>query len=85
MLLPLALPGVIGALRIGTGMSIVAVIVGEMIVSVYGIGNWISRHRTTFDTPDVYAGIVVVLIFALVINYAMVRLGRLATRHRGAT
>jgi NitT/TauT family transport system permease protein/taurine transport system permease protein len=74
VLMPLALPGIIAGLRIGTGLVVVGVIVGEMLVSLGGIGYWISLHRTTFDTPEVYAGIIVVLVFVLGIDFLMLRL-----------
>jgi NitT/TauT family transport system permease protein len=71
LLLPFALPQIMGGLRIGLGLVVIGVIVGEMLSSFAGLGYMISHARETLDAPNVYFGIVLGLLLAGGTNYAM--------------
>jgi NitT/TauT family transport system permease protein len=69
-----ALPGIVSGLRIGTSLVVIGVIVAEMLASVDGLGFLISYHRTSFDTGHVYLGILLAVICALAVNWALSRI-----------
>ena len=71
ILLPFALPQIMGGLRVGLGLVVIGVIVGEMLSSFAGLGYMISHARETLDAPNVYFGIVLGLLLAGGTNYAM--------------
>ena len=50
---------------------IVGVVVSEMLISSAGIGYLISRYRTILDSAHVFAGVLVVLLIAIVFNAAI--------------
>lgn len=66
--LPAALPGVISAMRLSGSLGLVSVIVGEMLLSANGIGYWISNAGAQFEGPTLYEGIIMVLVFAVLLN-----------------
>ena len=66
--LPAALPGVISAMRLSGSLGLVSVVVGEMLLSGNGIGYWIANAGAQFEGPSLYEGIIVVLIFAVLMN-----------------
>lgn len=65
---PLALPSIVSGLRIGAGLAIIAVIVGEMLGSTEGIGYLIGFYETQLYTGHVYLGLLLALLFALAGN-----------------
>ncbi|HVR88317.1 MAG TPA: ABC transporter permease [Candidatus Limnocylindria bacterium] len=62
ILVPGALPFIVSGLRLGVGRGLTAVVVGEIFVPNAGIGYLISVAAQTFNTADLFAG---VLVFAL--------------------
>ena len=71
ILLPFAVPQIMGGLRVGLGLVVIGVIVGEMLSSFAGLGYMISHARETLDAPNVYFGIVLGLVLAGGTNYVM--------------
>jgi len=80
VMVPLALPSVMGGLRLGTSLVIAGVVLTEMLASTDGLGFWISYNRTLFNTGQVYLGIALALVLTAVANAALSsverRLGR---------
>ncbi len=76
VLVPLALPGIVSGLRIGTALIVIGVIVAEMLASFNGIGFWISSNRSSFNTPEVYLGIVLALACSITISSILSRIER---------
>ncbi|MCL6592525.1 MAG: ABC transporter permease subunit, partial [Alicyclobacillus sp.] len=68
---PLALPSIVSGLRIGAGLSIIGVIVGEMFTSTRGIGYLISYYRTLLDTGHVFLGMFLALMVACLSNLGL--------------
>ena len=74
--LPSALPSIVAGLRIGTGLTVIGVLVSEMLASTDGIGFLISYNRTMFNTGQVYLGIILALLCAVGANLALSRIER---------
>ena len=62
VLIPGALPFMISGFRLAVGKALTAVVVGELFFSSAGVGHLISLSTQTFNSPRLFAG---VLIFAL--------------------
>src|SRR5215212_6133954 len=71
ILLPFALPQIVGGLRVGLGLVVIGIIIGEMLSSFGGIGYLISHARELLDAPRVYFGILVGLGLAIGTNAGM--------------
>lgn len=71
ILLPFALPQIVGGLRVGLGLVVIGIIVGEMLSSFGGIGYLISHSRELLDAPRVYFGILLGLGLAVGTNAGM--------------
>ncbi|MFN0072542.1 MAG: ABC transporter permease [Chloroflexota bacterium] len=71
ILLPFALPQIVGGLRVGLGLVVIGIIVGEMLSSFGGIGYLISHAREVLDAPRVYFGILLGLGLAIGTNAGM--------------
>ena len=65
---PLALPAIVSGLRLGTALIVIGVVLSEMLGLADGIGFWISYHRALFNTGQVYLGILLALIVAVLAN-----------------
>jgi len=63
--LPAALPAVMLGLRLGVVQAVKGMVVGEMLISLVGLGERLIYYGNTFLIPDLYAVIVSVLIVAL--------------------
>jgi NitT/TauT family transport system permease protein len=77
VLLPAVLPWIFAALRIGVGLALVGAVVGELIGASTGLGWYIEKSAGQLDTTGVFAGIVTLLILAMIANHAVA----LASRH----
>ncbi|HHT5493843.1 TPA: ABC transporter permease [Klebsiella michiganensis] len=82
VLVPAALPTILGGIRLGGALAIVGVIVGEMLTSSSGLGYYISYNRTMMDTPKVYAGIILVILLTVVFDSIIGFLQWLTDRRR---
>lgn len=85
ILLPFALPQIISGLRVGTGLVVIGVVVGEMLASVGGLGYMISYYRATFESGHVYFAIVLTLFIAWVSNALLERVERYFARWKEAS
>ncbi|MGH3383608.1 MAG: ABC transporter permease [Nocardioidaceae bacterium] len=66
VMLPGAMPGILAAVRVGTGRAIVGMVVMELLLVSAGVGKLISRYKDTFASADLYAVVVSLGIFGLV-------------------
>ncbi len=82
IVLPLALPSIVSGLRVGTGLTVIGVVVTEMLASLGGIGYLISYHRTMFNTGHVYFGIILALLMAVAVNIGLTFVERRVGRWR---
>ena len=74
--LPSAASWVFSSLHNAVGMAFVGAVVGEYLGSARGIGYLILQAEGTFDINAVIAGIVVLTIFALLIDTLVTRIER---------
>jgi NitT/TauT family transport system permease protein len=65
---PSALSWVFSSLHISVGFAIIGAVVGEYLGSAAGLGYLISQAEGTFDTTGVFAGMVILAVFVLVID-----------------
>lgn len=67
--LPSATSWVFSSLHTSVGLAFVGAVVGEYLGSASGVGYLILQAEGTFDVNTVFAGIVVLTAFALVLDY----------------
>jgi ABC-type nitrate/sulfonate/bicarbonate transport system permease component len=63
---PGAMPGVLAAIRVGTGRAIVGMVVMELLLVSSGVGKLITRYKDTFQSAELYAVVMSLGIFGLV-------------------
>jgi NitT/TauT family transport system permease protein len=69
--LPAALPAVMLGLRLGAVQAVKGMVVGEMLISLVGLGERLIYYGNTFLITELYAVIVSVLLVALVASQLM--------------
>ena len=74
--LPSATSWVFSSLHTSVGLAFVGAVVGEYLGSSQGVGYLILQAEGTFDINTVMAGIVVLTVFALVLDAAVGRVER---------
>lgn len=71
--LPAARPMVLSGIRLGAVLNMIAVIAGQILGSVRGIGFEISNASQTFRVVDLYAFIFFAVVLAVMFNLAVSR------------
>jgi len=71
--LPSATSWVFSSLHTSVGMAFVGAVVGEYLGSANGVGYLIHQAEGAFDINTVFAGILVLTAFALVLDFAVTR------------
>jgi sulfonate transport system permease protein len=66
---PSALSWVFSSLHTSVGFAIIGAVVGEYLGSAAGLGYLINQAEGTFDTTGVFAGMVILAVFVLVIDW----------------
>ena len=74
--LPSATSWVFSSLHTAVGMAFVGAVVGEYLGSARGVGYLIQQADGAFDINTVFAGILVLTAFALVLDFAVGRVER---------
>ena len=69
--LPSATSWVFSSLHTSVGMAFVGAVVGEYLGSAKGVGYLILQAEGTFDINTVFAGILVLTVFALLLDFAV--------------
>ena len=57
------------SLHTSVGFAIIGAVVGEYLGSAAGLGYLIKQAEGTFDTTGVFAGMVILAVFVLVIDW----------------
>jgi NitT/TauT family transport system permease protein len=78
--LPAALPAVMLGLRLGVVQAVKGMVVGEMLISLVGLGERLIYYGNTFLITELYAVIVSVLVIALVTSYLAQAVDRTVVR-----
>ena len=74
VLLPAIVPWIAAAMRIAVGLSMVGAVVGELIGSNRGVGWYIENAAGQLDSTGVFAGIIILLILAMMANWIVSRI-----------
>lgn len=74
--LPSATAWVFSSLHTSVGMAFVGAVVGEYLGSAKGVGYLILQAEGTFDINSVFAGILVLTAFALLLDAAVTLIER---------
>jgi NitT/TauT family transport system permease protein len=74
--IPSALTWIFSSLHTSVGFAIVGAVVGEYLGSSQGIGYVISQAEGVFDTTAVFAGMIVLMLVVLVVDYVVNRIER---------
>lgn len=69
--LPAALPAVMLGLRLGAVQAVKGMVVGEMLISLVGLGERLIYYGNTFLITELYAVIASVLVIALLASQAV--------------
>ncbi|MER8183850.1 ABC transporter permease [Kitasatospora sp. NPDC094015] len=80
VVLPGALPGVVGGLSVGIGVSWICVISAEMVSGQYGVGYRTWQAYTVVDYPGVFVGMATIGLLGWLTSGAVELLGRRLTR-----
>lgn len=81
--IPTSLPFLITGLRLAAGRGLLGVIVAEVFGGAAGIGYMIQYAGSTFQTDKVFAGVLVVAITGITLDFTLDRLGRHFDKWRG--
>jgi NitT/TauT family transport system permease protein len=73
---PLALPAILAGLRTSLTLSITGAVVGEFVIGDQGLGGLLEIARSNFDTPLVFATLLMLALLAM----ALYGLARFAER-----
>jgi NitT/TauT family transport system permease protein len=84
VVLPSILPSIATGLRMGFGLTLLGVVLGEMFASRSGFGYELVQAITVHDMPRMYGIIAALVVIALVVNALFLRWERSAGRHLGA-
>lgn len=81
--LPSALPDILAGMRLGLTVSLILTIVGEMLASRNGLGQWILLAGRSFRSADLFAGVLMLSAIGLVTNGLLTLVERRLLRWRG--
>ena len=82
VVLPSAVPTIFTGIRMAGTASILVLIAAEMVGAKAGLGYLIVNAQSSFQIPDMYAGILTVSLFGLLVNVLLVRLEQHFSRWR---
>lgn len=83
VILPATIPAIVSGARLGVKSSLMAVIGAEMLAAKSGLGFFIQNSHLMYRIPEMYAGILTLALFGLLINYLLVWLEKSATPWKG--
>ena len=76
IVLPGALPAILGGFRVTSGIAIILLVAAEMIGADEGIGAFVLQAGNLYDTDNLLAGIVVLSLLGLGMAWVLGRLER---------
>lgn len=80
ILLPGALPMLMAGLRLGMGRGVRAMINGEMLIVLVGMGALLRQYGARFDAASVFGLLLVIIVIALICTLTIQWLERRVTR-----
>lgn len=82
--IPSALSWIFSSLHTSVGFAIIGAVIGEYLGAFRGIGYVIAQAQGTFDTTSVFAGMITLMVFVLVIEFFITRAEKHLLRWRAA-
>jgi ABC-type nitrate/sulfonate/bicarbonate transport system permease component len=83
--LPSTITHVVNGIRLGVGVAIIGVLLGELAASQAGVGNQVKFFFSNLNTAKMYAALIMVFAVSLAINLLLLRFQSfLAARGYGA-
>lgn len=76
IVLPASTPYIMAGLRLGVGKAIIGLIVAEFFTAISGLGGIIMNAANAFETAQMLAPIVVIMVFAVAVTAALAWLER---------
>lgn len=80
VILPAAVPSIITGLRISATRSIIILVAAEMLGASAGLGFLIFDARHKYQVEKMYAGIIVLIMLGMSVNYLIVKVENYLTR-----
>lgn len=74
--LPAALPRIVAGVRISVALSLLLAVVAEMLLSTDGLGAFLVRAQESFEIAKGLAGLLVIALVALAINFTTLAIER---------
>jgi NitT/TauT family transport system permease protein len=68
---PQALPSLFAGMKVSISLALVGTIVGEFVAGNQGLGSAILAAQATFDTPQVFASILLLAVLGALLFYAV--------------
>jgi ABC-type nitrate/sulfonate/bicarbonate transport system permease component len=72
IILPAALPSIVGGIRISLAVSFISTVTCEMVLGYRGIGAYILENERSFRFPEMYGGIFMLSLSGLLTNRVFV-------------
>lgn len=82
VVMPATLPETIGALKIGAALSLLGVLLGELMISVDGVGSFLAQQISNRHAAPLDAMVLVVCLGAVVVNAVLSLVERRASSWR---
>jgi NitT/TauT family transport system permease protein len=83
VVVPASLPSIFTGIRLASAYSILVLIAAEMVGANAGLGNLVNYAQFTFEIPKMYAGVVTLSLFGLLLNQEARAGGASATAWKG--
>ncbi|BBB89535.1 MAG TPA: ABC transporter permease [Methylomusa anaerophila] len=80
VVLPSAMPSILTGFRLSAARSVLVLVAAEMLGAQKGLGYLIFQAQLDNETPEMYAGIVLIALIGVLLNYTLIRFERHATR-----
>jgi len=76
VLLPSAMTWILSSLHTSVGFALVGAVVGEYLAAAQGLGWIISQAQGNFDAAGVYAGMLILCVVVVIVEFAVTSLER---------
>lgn len=82
--LPNAMPDILSGMRLGLTIALILAVVGEMLSSRPGLGQWVLQAARSFRSPDLFAGVILLGVIGLLSALALSAIETKALRWRNS-
>jgi NitT/TauT family transport system permease protein len=83
VILPASIPSIVAGARLGVKIAFMVVVAAEMIGAKSGLGFFIQSSQYNFMIPQMYAGVVMLSLLGVAINYILVWFEKKTTSWKG--